>query len=88
MARALLSLGMHPNIKLAPPPGVFCTAPTPEELIKLVSCSIHVPGLGQLEIGFNQPTALLGSFSPLEIARARNDNALVRLLERAEPTGH
>jgi ankyrin repeat protein len=89
MAQALLSLGIHPNIKLAPPPGVLCTAPTPEEPIKLVSSSIQIPGFGLLELEIvNQPTALLGSFSPLEIARARNDSALVRLLERAEPAGH
>jgi ankyrin repeat protein len=84
MATALIQLGLDPGSKLEG--GPEATAEGLKTLLALAP--ITIPGFGELSIGFatpldKPPPAFLGAFSPLEIARARGDADMVRLLERA-----
>jgi ankyrin repeat protein len=91
MATALIKLGLDPETKLEGGPEA-----TEMDLRLLVlsahGCTVVYPssGGGSLEVDVKispsldkPPPAFLGAFSPLEIARARGDADMVRLLERA-----
>jgi ankyrin repeat protein len=84
MATALIKLGLDPETKLEGGPEA-----TTEGLKTLLALApVTIPGFGEMSIGITDPSNMpqppfLGAFSPLEIARARGDADMVRLLERA-----